>query len=118
MNKPEYSYRYRDKNREKCRAMWRRIYYENPEKNKLHSERRKGTNKENARKYLRNEIQAGRIIKPNSCEKCGTNSVLHGHHTDYNKPLEVKWLCSFCHGLEHRMYKDNIVRAALAAKEG
>ena len=42
--------------------------------------------------------------KPECCESCGaaTNSrLLHGHHADYSKPLEVEWLCRKCHLAEH-----------------
>ena len=35
------------------------------------------------------------------CERCGsTNAQLH--HDDYERPLDVRWLCPACHGLEHR----------------
>lgn len=43
------------------------------------------------------------------CEDCGKSgknsggrSVVHAHHADYSKPLEVTWLCTRCHGLRHR----------------
>jgi hypothetical protein len=108
MNKPEYSHRYRDKNRDKLREMWRKRYYSDPERNKRHAEQRKNTDKNKARNKLHHEVEAGRIIKPILCENCGTESILHGHHVDYNKPLEVKWLCSFCHGLEHRIYSETL----------
>lgn len=34
--------------------------------------------------------------------RCGTDKNVHGHHHDYSKPLDVEWLCSTCHGIEHR----------------
>ncbi len=43
------------------------------------------------------------IIKPNSCTECNEpNEYLEAHHEDYSKPLEVKFLCTKCHGLTRR----------------
>lgn len=39
-------------------------------------------------------------LKREPCESCGSLEV-HGHHDDYAKVLEVRWLCSVCHALEH-----------------
>jgi len=50
-----------------------------------------------ARAYANVYKQRGLLIQQ-PC-KCGnTNSQMH--HEDYNKPLEVDWLCRECH-LEH-----------------
>ena len=37
---------------------------------------------------------------PLTCEVCGEVNV-HGHHYDYTKPLDVKWLCPLHHVREH-----------------
>ena len=37
------------------------------------------------------------------CQRCGkVPKLLHRHHPDYSKPLEILWLCPACHGLVHR----------------
>lgn len=44
------------------------------------------------------------LVRPEVCESCNTideNSVLHGHHDDYSKPLDVLWLCRSCHIKHH-----------------
>jgi hypothetical protein len=43
-----------------------------------------------------------RVVKPTVCEGCGAEKRLHGHHEDYGKPLEVRWLCGMCHKARHR----------------
>lgn len=55
---------------------------------------------EAARAYamLRRAIRAGKIRKGERCEKCGCQPPLEGAHTDYARPLEVRWLCPPCHG--------------------
>lgn len=47
--------------------------------------------KVSARKILAQAIRSGNIVKQ-SCEVCG-DLVSFGHHDDYSKPLEVRWLC-------------------------
>ncbi len=49
-----------------------------------------------------NAVRDGRLTKPDSCEQCGCKPKhLHGHHDDYAKPLEVRWLCPVCHKKWH-----------------
>ncbi|KKK86996.1 hypothetical protein LCGC14_2757690, partial [marine sediment metagenome] len=41
---------------------------------------------------LKTAVDAGRITKPKECSTCGAGGMIHGHHTDYSKPLEVMWV--------------------------
>ena len=60
---------------------------ENPEKASAHAS-------------VARAVKSGKISKPSSCEMCGDDSsVIHGHHKDYSKPLDVDWLCPVCHAL-------------------
>lgn len=47
-------------------------------------------------------VSTGKIVKKTECESCGGNRRLHGHHCDYDKPLDVIWLCSGCHMAWHK----------------
>ena len=58
-----------------------------------------------ARSILNHSIRDGKIKKKN-CEACESKHS-QGHHSDYNKPLKVKWLCKKCHWQEHKLiYED------------
>ena len=57
---------------------------------------------------VRRAIKAGRIIKPNQCSKCKVilpKTMIEGHHFDYDKELEVIWLCQSCHSAIHSKKK-------------
>lgn len=47
-------------------------------------------------------LKQGNLIRPSICEKCPNETKLHAHHQDYNKPLEVIWLCVPCHKEIHK----------------
>jgi hypothetical protein len=56
-------------------------------------------------------IARGRLIRK-PCEICRDNSkqkdgrsAIQAHHDDYNKPLEVRWLCDPCHREWHRTHE-------------
>lgn len=58
--------------------------------------------KRNANTLVGNAVRDGRITKPSNCESCGDKpDRLNGHHDDYSKPLEVRWLCGKCHTAWH-----------------
>ena len=56
---------------------------------------------EKAHNTLNHSIDRGDITRPDTCEHCCKTCKPEGHHDDYSKPLEVKWLCPECHAIEH-----------------
>jgi hypothetical protein len=54
-----------------------------------------------ARKIVQEAVRRGALVR-HPCEKCGSEDRIHGHHDDYSKPMEVRWLCLPCHALLHR----------------
>lgn len=51
--------------------------------------------KDNCRSYAGVYVRKGKLPRQ-PCEKCG-NEKAEMHHEDYDKPLEVIWLCRTCH---------------------
>ena len=66
----------------------RRYWGKYPEKKLAHS-------------ILNHGVRDGKIKKGVECEICGSTQFLEGHHEDYNKPLDVRWLCIRCHNKLH-----------------
>lgn len=44
----------------------------------------------------------GQIQPASACQRCNAVTAVDAHHPDYSRPLHVEWLCSTCHGIEHR----------------
>lgn len=53
--------------------------------------------KSQAGRMLGYAVCAGMVARPDSCERCGRQDEVEGHHYDYARPLEVEWLCPTCH---------------------
>lgn len=60
---------------------------------------------------LEHAIKVGAVTRPDQCDSCGTSgrlsddrTTIQAHHPDYNKPLDVMWLCQPCH---HEWHKNN-----------
>ena len=53
-----------------------------------------------AQRAVQAAVRAGRLHR-GPCEVCGTTENIHGHHGDYSKPLEVRWLCGEHHADLH-----------------
>lgn len=85
--------KYYDNNTEKVKA----IIYKSVKKHQY---------KQNARAVLNYHIRTGAITKPKHCEICKEEANrIEGHHHDYDKPLEVTWMCSGCHADADRRHK-------------
>lgn len=57
--------------------------------------------KHRARKMVAAALRTGRLIRPSLCQRCSASTKLHAHHSDYNEPLDVRWLCVRCHNDVH-----------------
>lgn len=84
----------------------RRIYQQTDEGreagNKAKAKYRKlNPNKYKAHTIVNNAIRSGKLFTE-GCESCGADDPTHAHHDDYNKPLNVRWLCPLCHSQWHK----------------
>ncbi len=62
-------------------------------------------------------VKKGVITPTTTCEHCGAVKPFRGgrcgiqaHHNDYNKPLEVVWLCQKCHHEWHKINTPKEIR--------
>ncbi len=115
----EYKARYYQENKEKSNAQSKRWAKENIESVRKSSRewakrnrktqnkntlvwKAKNKHKTSAHDKVKHAIKWLKITKPKECEHCSIETILHGHHHDYTKPLEVTWLCPVCHKAEHK----------------
>jgi ribosomal protein L40E len=88
------------------RARLRHLYRSDPayaaRKRAHRSNKRQYGEKDRARKRLLHALRMGYVVKPAACSRCGATTKIQGHHEDYERPLDVVWLCSCCHGERHR----------------
>jgi hypothetical protein len=59
-----------------------------------------------ARMMVGNALKRGVLVR-SRCEVCDA-PFAQAHHDDYSKPLDVRWLCTTCHGLRHRKERKEI----------
>lgn len=83
--------RYQEENRERVLGYKRSWIERNSEKRTAH-------------KTLYKAVRRGDVTRL-PCQICGSSEVVHAHHDDYSKPLEVTWLCPKHHGEVHRRYE-------------
>lgn len=96
--------KYRDQNLEKIRA-YDRERAKKPERIKAATEITKAWRQEDSRRLLAHSsvakaIRSGGLLRQ-PCVRC-ENPKSVAHHEDYDKPLEVMWLCQPCHKQRHK----------------
>src|SRR5215471_2170694 len=64
-------------------------------------ERYKAEGKTYAYCVVREALERSKVLRQ-PCEVCGDKNA-HGHHDDYAKPLELRWLCPIHHKELHRL---------------
>lgn len=57
--------------------------------------------RDRARRKLDYAVRKGRMVRPSKCPVCGSSKEIQGHHVDYERPLDVEWLCRTCHRWRH-----------------
>jgi hypothetical protein len=94
----ERRYRYKEGRKAKKSAYCRKYYqlHKDTIRKRFRLDRRANIDKWKAREKFKYAVEVGKI-KRLPCEVCG-NPKSQGHHEDYSKPLEVRWLCANHHG--------------------
>ncbi len=115
--KAKWSKEYLAKNKDDIYAKRAKYREDNKEKVREQVRRSKSKNKEGVAEYTRlyrennpkiykahGAVSAARAsgkLTQNKCEICNSSNT-EAHHDDYNKPLDVRWLCSKHHNKWHR----------------
>lgn len=93
---PEWRIRERARGRRKANAAY------TPARQR--AKRRRHPKRDRARRILNYHVRKGNVQKPDRCEDCGRDDLrMEAHHDDYDRPLDVDWLCSLCHGKTERV---------------
>lgn len=56
--------------------------------------------RQKAHNMVSRSIKTGKLIRQPCC-RCGDAKTV-AHHEDYDKPLDVMWLCQVCHKQRHK----------------
>ena len=96
--------KHRSKNIEKVRE-YDKLRSKNPERQKARIAVTKAWRHEDSRRAkchnaVSRAITSGKLVRQN-CERCNNENSL-AHHEDYDRPLEVNWLCQICHKQRHK----------------
>ena len=75
-------------------------HQQHPEQRRSHRLKWEAQNrdKRKAEQAVSNAIRDGKLLRSSQCSQCGATGDIEAHHPDYDKPLDVVWLCTACHG--------------------
>lgn len=97
----QYNKAYRENNRQYFRDAYAKWAKDNPDKQKERTNKyrvtEEGKKKAAARATVCRAVKSGRLIRPGDCSSCLTPCKPEADHHDYDKPLDVTWLCKPCH---------------------
>jgi hypothetical protein len=96
---PEHLRRYRESTKRSAERISKTVEFRKKKVRLAKIYIKKFPERVNSVKKLLYAVRTGKIIRK-CCEVCGSKKT-HGHHSDYSKPLDVKWLCPMHHKLEH-----------------
>ena len=114
MNSLEYYYANRERvlqqihkyyqdNKEKCKATGKAYHLKHRARRLAYFKKQENPLKRRCRSKVNYAIECGKL-KRGHCEDCKAppnEERIVGHHEDYNKPLEIVWLCYSCHMRRH-----------------
>ena len=97
----------RNKNLEKVRA-YDRARGKEPERIKAVTEITRAWRVEDSRRHMAHSsvaraVRNGTLVRQPCC-RCGAEKTV-AHHEDYERPLDVVWLCQPCHKQRHKELK-------------
>lgn len=78
-----------------------RLSHREKERERSRKSSRENRKQRNAHAGIYRAIRRGLMIKPKRCQECGAVGIIYGHHDDYDRPLDVIWLCPRCHKDKH-----------------
>ena len=86
--------------RPKYKALDKLWHQQHPKQRRAHRLKWEAQNrdKRKAEWTVSNAIRDGKLLRPSQCSQCGATGDIEAHHPDYDKPLDVVWLCIPCHG--------------------
>ncbi len=97
---------YYKKNRKKVIAQKKKYSAQNKEKAAKRYKRHRQTHPKEikAKSKIYAQVKNGNIVRQ-PCRDCG-HPVVDAHHPDYDKPLDVVWLCRTHHNREHSRLRE------------
>ena len=101
-NNPKVTERARLKYRKSVKGIQKEKEYSTSEK---HYKAVKKWAKKNTKARRAEHLALQHYPKEKPCEVCGTLKNIRRHHDDYDKPLEIRWLCQKHHKLLHESIK-------------